>query len=303
MKLSNELQKSLSRILGSRVSFNLPMKPHITWGVGGQVLALCRVETEKEISMATGLLDSGEVPWMTLGRGSNLLIADKGYQGVMLRLSGPLAKITRSGDTLVGGGGAFLPAAVRFATRLGLAGLEWAAGIPATVGGAVATNAGAMGGDMAAVTESLKLLLPGGEITDLKGEDIPAAYRKRNLPDGSVILSADLKLRLDTSESVGRLAAENLEKRRTGQPLDRHTAGSVFKNPPGDYAGRLIEAAGMKGASVGDAVVSEKHANFIVNRGGARARDILDLMRLVTNKVKREFGVELEPEVEIIGDV
>ena len=303
MTLSNELQKLLSRILGSRVSFNLPMKAHITWGVGGQVFALCKVETAKEISMITGRLDAEGVPWMPLGRGSNLLVTDKGYPGVMLRLSGPLARIKREDYTLVGGGGAFLPAAVRFATRLGLTGLEWAAGIPATVGGAVATNAGAMGGDMAGVAASLKLMLPGGELAEYKGEDIPAAYRKRKLPQGALILSASLELSLDTSENVGRLSAENLEKRRSGQPLDSHTAGSVFKNPPGDHAGRLIEAAGMKGASVGDAVVSEKHANFIVNRGGARARDIMDLMNLVTQKVKKEFGVVLEPEVEVVGDV
>ncbi len=301
--MSAELKQVLQENLGERARFDQPMSAHTTWGVGGPAWCVCRVVSAEEAAFVIRATCEAGLPWMPLGRGSNLLVSDTGYPGVMLRLAGPLASLRREGDGLWAGGGAPLPAAVKFAARLGLAGLEWAAGIPATVGGAVATNAGALGSDMSRVTREISLLLGGGQVERLSGDRLPAGYRRWELPPGSLVLAARLGLRPDDPGEVSRRSDQALARRRQSQPSGLPSAGSVFKNPPGDFAGRLIEEAGCKGLSVGGAEVSTKHANFIVNRGWATARDVIKLMQEVQERVRRTFGVELEPEVEVVGRV
>ena len=289
--------------MGGRARFNQPMSAHTTWGVGGPAWSICSVHDASEALFVISKTQKADFRWMPLGRGSNLLVGDEGYSGVMLKLTGELAKIDQEGTRLWAGGGAYLSLVVNRAARLGLSGLEWAAGIPATVGGAVANNAGAAGFDMSQVTARLRLLMPSGEVSEVESDRFPAGYRKWRLPEKSLILAARLDLRKDRPKSVKERTAAALNKRRAGQPYEMPSAGSVFKNPPGEFAGRLIEQAGCKGLSVGNAVVSEKHANFIVNQGGAKARHIRDLMREVSQRVRAETGIELEPEVEIIGHV
>jgi len=301
--VSSELKRLLQDSLGERAKFDQPMSAHTTWGVGGPAWCLCQVASQEEAALVIKATREAGLPWMPLGRGSNLLVSDAGYQGVMLRLAGELASLRRQGDCLWAGGGAHLPAAVKFAARLGLAGLEWAAGIPGTVGGAVATNAGALDSDMSRLTREITLLMAEGETARLEGARLPAGYRQRSLPRGSLVLAALLALQEDQPEAVGLRCDQALARRRRSQPTGAASAGSVFKNPPGDFAGRLIEAAGCKGLTMGGAQVSAKHANFIVNRGGATARDVLALMREVQRRVLKSSGVELEPEVEVIGRV
>ncbi len=293
---------TLRRELGPRVRFQVPLAPRTTWGLGGPAWALCRVQSPEEAAAVIRACRRAGRPWMVLGRGSNLLVRDGGYAGVVLRLSGPLAGLEVRGSRLRAGGGAGLAAAVRLAARRGLAGLEWAAGIPATVGGAVVNNAGAYGADMAGLTRSLTLLDPRGRMERRSGRELPAGYRRRRLPPGWLLLEAELELSRDHPRAVARRTRENLERRRQSQPLRARTAGSVFKNPPGDFAGRLIEQAGCKGLSRGGARVSPRHANFIENQGRARAREVLALMEEVARRVRRHSGVDLEPEVEVVGD-
>lgn len=299
--MSAELQKELNRRLGPRASFGEPMSRHTTWGVGGPAWCLARVHTTQEAAWLVGLCQEHGRPYKPLGRGSNLLVGDAGYPGVMIRLGGALGSMTPGPGRLDCGGGAFLPGVVRLAARLGLAGLEWAAGIPASLGGAVATNAGAHGEDMAQLTAQVTLLEPGGRVEEVPGPSLPAGYRFRRLPAGSLVLAVGLVLRTAAPRQVEQRRQALLALRRARQPLAARTAGSVFKNPPGDYAGRLIEAAGLKGLAVGDAVVSRTHANFIENRGQATAADVLALINTVTLKVMDSFSVRLEPEIEMVG--
>lgn len=301
--MSAELRQTLQKSLGERARFDQPMSAHTTWGVGGPAWCVCHVNSAEEAGFVIKATLEAGLPWMPLGRGSNLLVCDTGYQGVMLRLAGELASLRREGDGLWAGGGAHLPAAVKFAARLGLAGLEWAAGIPGTVGGAVATNAGALGADMAGLTSEITLLMADGRVQNLPGDEVPAEYRRRLLPAHSLVLAALLALAQDSPQAVSLRGDEALARRRRTQPGGAPCAGSVFKNPAGDFAGRLIEEAGCKGMTVGGAQVSAKHANFIINRGRATARDVLSLMDQVREKVRQVFGVELEPEVEVVGRV
>lgn len=289
--------------LGERAVFDEPMRGHTTWKAGGPAWAMCRVTTAEEAAFVTHAAEAAGKGWMCLGLGSNLLVADSGYAGVMLRLAGELAGVHREGQSLVAGGGASLAACDKLAASEGLAGLEWAAGIPGTVGGAVAMNAGAHGARMSDITGTVTLLLPGGRVQEVDGGDLPAAYRRRDLPAGSLVLAARLDLTPGDCSEISRRRKEVLALRKSSQPLSAATAGSVFKNPAGDFAGRLIEAAGCKGLAVGDAVVSRRHANFIENQGAASAADIAALMILVAERVRQDFGVELEPEVRLVGDV
>lgn len=297
-----DLQKALSHKLGKRAEFGRALAPLTTWRVGGPAWCLCTVRTAGEAEFTAQACAEAGVVLRALGRGSNLLVSDGGFDGVMLRLSGSLAKLKLDRGRMQAGGGAALIACVKLAARRGLGGLEWAAGMPASLGGAVATNAGAAGSEMAALTETVSLLLPGGEVKDIPGPELGAGYRRRELPLGALVLGAGLRLKKSEPATVAAKTQAALAKRRASQPLAARTAGSVFKNPPGDYAGRLIEAAGLKGQSIGGAMVSPRHANFIENRGSATAADILALMNLMAQRVRQRFAVELEPEVEVIGD-
>lgn len=291
----------LKRRLGERALLDEPMSAHCTWGAGGPVACLARAETMAEAAWIVTAAAEAGVPLMAVGGGSNLLVTDAGWPGVMLRLSGELAGLEAGEGFIRAGAGASLARAVNLAGRQGLAGLEWAAGIPGTVGGAVAMNAGAAGGCMADVTEAVTLLDRDGAVHQMDGRELPASYRRRNLPEGSLVVGALLKLTPDDPQAVAERMRAVLDRRRAGQPLQARTAGSVFMNPPGDFAGRLIEQAGLKGLARGGARVSPVHANFIENTGGATAGDLIGLMDLVAAQVKQRFGVELRREVRVVG--
>ena len=293
--------QTLRQRLGNRARFNQPLSALTTWGVGGPAWAVCAVRSISEAAFVIRETEKARLPWKPLGRGSNLLVSDAGYPGVVLKLSGALAAVCPEESSLWAQGGALLSRVVNTAARLGLSGLEWAAGIPGTVGGAVANNAGAAGGEMSRVVGQLRLLLPEREVKDFNGDAFAAGYRRRELPPGSLVLAARLDLQKRPAKEVKAGTAAVLKNRRAAQHLGQRSAGSVFKNPPGDFAGRLIEEAGCKGLAVGDAAVSEKHANFIINRGEAQAAQILALMEEVARRVRAKSGIKLEPEVEMVG--
>jgi UDP-N-acetylmuramate dehydrogenase len=279
----------LLAIEGLATRFGEPMAAHTTWRVGGPAWCLATAGDLDQARKVVAAARAHGMPVKALGLGSNLLVSDQGWRGVLLRMRGELALLQREGGDIAAGGG--------------LSGLEWAAGIPGTVGGALATNAGAHGGDMAGLAVKASLLLPTGEVRDFAAAELPAAYRRRRLPAGGLVVAVRLALTLDDPARVAARVKANLERRAASQPLAARTAGSVFKNPPGDFAGRLIEAAGLKGYALGRARVSPVHANFIENSGQASAAEVIALMQEVAAKVLIHSGVELTPEVEVLGHV
>lgn len=299
--MKQALGREIAAKLGQRALFDEPLSRHTTWGVGGPAWCLCRAHTAHELIWLLGAAAEASVPCKVIGRGSNLLVADKGFDGIIAVMRGELANISVSGGGVVCGGGASLPRAVRRCAEYGLVGLEWAVGIPCTVGGAVAGNAGAFDMDMAAVCQRVTLLLPSGQARDYGCYELPYGYRHRDLPEGSLVLEVRLRLDQETPGAVNNRRKDFLARRKATQPVAARTAGSVFKNPKGDYAGRLIEAAGLKGLVEGRAMISPMHANFIENIGGATSEQIVRLMDKAAAMVKDRFGIDLEPEVEFIG--
>lgn len=299
--MKQALGRAIAAKLGQKALFDEPLSRHTTWGVGGPAWCLCRVHTAHELIWLFEAASDSGVPCKIIGRGSNLLASDSGFDGIIAIMRGKLASIRLGGGGVTCGGGASLPRTVRRCAEYGLGGLEWAVGIPCTVGGAVAGNAGAYDMDMAAVCQKVTLLLPGGESKDFGCFELPYGYRSRHLPEGAVVLEVRLKLEQETPGLIISRRNDFLQRRKKAQPVSARTAGSVFKNPEGDYAGRLIEAAGFKGMREGQAVISQKHANFIENMGGATASQIIRLMDKTAAKIKDDFGITLEPEVEFIG--
>ncbi|NPA92340.1 MAG: UDP-N-acetylmuramate dehydrogenase [Chloroflexi bacterium] len=305
MSTDTDLYARLESIFGARVQRDVPLAPYTSARVGGPADVLITVHSARELAMVASRLWSWEVPFWVLGGGSNILVADEGVRGVVvLNRSRRLAFNTEGEQpTVWAESGVNLGSLARRAAAMGLAGLEWAAGIPGTVGGAVVGNAGAHGQEIADVLQMAEIL----HRTEGKGMRTPEAlgyaYRTSALkeePGQAVVLSATLRLQHDTPEAVQeRLAALN-EQRKATQPPGA-TVGSMFKNPPGDYAGRLIDAAGLKGTTVGDAEISTVHANFFVNKGEATAQEIWALMYLARTTVAQKFGVWLEPEIQLVG--
>jgi UDP-N-acetylmuramate dehydrogenase len=276
-----------------------PMSRHTTMKVGGVADLLVipgDVEGLRRVMVAahrTGL------PVMILG-GSNVVVQDGGIPGVVVKLS-RLNQIRSAGDgRMVAEAGVLLPRLARAAARLGLSGLEFAIGIPGTVGGSIVMNAGTREGELAPLIESVMLMRPDGELLTLGREAVRFRYRHSDLPSGCVV-SATFALTPAPTTKIESTMTRMLNTRSATQPLHYPSAGCVFRNPPGDSAGRLIEAAGLKGYRLGGAQVSDQHANFIINRGQARAGDVLSLIRHVGRRVEQQFGVTLELEVRIIG--
>jgi UDP-N-acetylenolpyruvoylglucosamine reductase len=278
-----------------------PLAPRTTWKIGGAARWLARVRTEAGLSRALAAATESGTPVALLGMGSNILIPDEGFPGLVVRLEGDFLRIAIEGARLTAGGGAGLGAVCAAAARAGLSGIEAISGIPSSLGAAVRINAGAYGGEIFDVLASARLVSRSGETRGAAAEEIAHGYRWTKLIETrEIVVSATLDLvraPLEVIEAKTRLVAE---KRRGALPSEPN-AGSVFKNPPGDFAGRLIEACGLKGARRGGAVISPRHANVIVNEGGARAADVLDLMRLARDAVRERFGITLAPEVELLG--
>jgi UDP-N-acetylmuramate dehydrogenase len=278
-----------------------PLAKHTTWRIGGPARWFCRVRTEEGLSRVLASAAADGNPLALLGMGSNVLVSDEGFPGYLVRLEGDFVKIHVDGTRVAAGGGAALGGVCSAAARAGLSGIEAISGIPSSIGGAVRINAGAYGGEIFDVLETVRLISRTGQRREVSASRLRHGYRWSELVDSrEIVVSAVLGLAPAPKEAIEAKARRVAEKRRGALPAEAN-AGSVFKNPPGDYAGRLIEACGLKGRSEGAARISERHANVIVNTGGARARDVLALMRLMHSAVKDQFGVSLVPEVEMIG--
>lgn len=298
-------RRGLLGIMGENIQFDRAMSEYTTFRIGGKADAICFVQGLGELQQVFSYLNKEKIPYLLVGKGSNLLVRDGGFKGAVIIMRGQLAtfKQHEKNDRMVlAGGGLTLRDLVRFCSQRGLGGLEFLSGIPGTVGGAVTMNAGAFGRAMGDVVQQVDLVTPEGEFTSRNRSDLTFSYRESSIQEGSLVVRASLQCSQETSEIVSGRVAEYLTRRKVAQPLDYPSAGSVFRNPSNDHAGRLIEQAGLKGKKIGGAMISPKHANYIVNTGGAQAEDILRLMEMAKEKVREATGVELEPEIKVVGD-
>jgi UDP-N-acetylmuramate dehydrogenase len=288
--------------LRGEVRTSEPMSRHTTWRIGGPADLFVQPQDRDDLLVALRVLRQAKLPWQVIGKGSNLLVGDGGIRGAVI-YTGSLDRLDFSAAPLITAeGGLRLMTLVREASRLGLGGLEQLAGIPGTLGGAVAMNAGAGEQDLGRLVRTVVLSGADGE-EQWTAEQLRFAYRSTNLPPGRVVVAVQLKLVTAEAELLREEIKQRLLQRRRSQGVGRPNAGSVFKNPPGEQAWKLIDRAGMRGAVVGGARVSERHSNFIVNGGSARAADVLTLMEQIQDRVFRQSGINLEPEVRIIGEL
>lgn len=288
-----------------RVFADEPMKKHTTFRIGGNARFLVIAETKQELAALISYARQQDVKYFILGNGSNLLVADEGYDGIMIKLRGEFAETKLAGGSadkvIYAGAGAMLSGVAHFALQNGLAGMEFASGIPGTLGGAMVMNAGAYGGEMKQIVRRVEVLTPGGEILVVEAEDMELGYRSSRFKrTGEIVLSAEIHLPEGDKEEIAAKTEEYKRQRTEKQPLEYPSAGSTFKRPEGHFAGKLIMDAGLKGYRVGDAMVSEKHAGFVINAGKASAADVKKLMQDVSDKVYEEFQVRLEPEVIVL---
>lgn len=303
-----DLRTRLRGIAGLKLWSQAPLALFTTIGVGGPAQLLAAAATPEAVAAALACLAESEEPWSLLGAGSNLLVADAGFPGVILKLGEELQYVVgpqpadRGDETaLVEVGAATpLPRLSSLAVEWGLSGLEFACAIPGSVGGAVLMNAGAHGVELASVVEAVQVASADG-VTWVPAADFTWGYRSCSIPAGCAVTATRMRLTQDDAKAVRTRQRKFLQWRRENQPRGVHTFGSTFKNPPGDSAGRLLDAAGLKGASRGGAEVSRVHANFIVNRGDATAHDVVALMTMMREAVYLRFGVLLEPEVRVLG--
>ncbi|WP_337403170.1 UDP-N-acetylmuramate dehydrogenase [Suilimivivens sp.] len=279
-----------------------PMSRHTTFRIGGEAACFIRISSEEQLRKLIPYFENVGVEYFVLGKGSNLLVGDKGYPGVILQISDACQQIEAEGNRLQVQAGAALSKVAFFAMERGLEGLEFAAGIPGTVGGGVVMNAGAYGGEMKQVVESVRVLSSEGEILTLDNDTMEFGYRTSIIRNRNfTVLSVTFRLREGNREEI-RARIEDFQKRRMEkQPLNYPSAGSTFKRPEGYFAGKLIMDAGLRGFQIGDARVSDKHCGFVVNVGKATARDVTDVIEEVQEKVRERFGVSLEREVIYLG--
>lgn len=287
---------------GTRMRSAFPLAPLTTFRIGGPAALYLEPESDTDLVAAARAIAEARVAFVVVGKGSNLLVDDEGFDGLVLRLGRGYRWAARDGNRLRSGGAMPLPALAGVALRHGLEGLEFGVAIPASVGGAVRMNAGAHGGQMADVVRYIDVFdLDAGERTTIAGSAAGFGYRRSALPRGGVVVEVEVDLGPgDAAEIRRRMEVARSWRRRT-QPLAEPNCGSVFKNPPDDHAARLIEETGLKGTRIGGVQVSEKHANFIVASPGARAADVVALIQLVRERVRDATGVDLEPEVHLLG--
>lgn len=278
-----------------------PLGPWTTWRIGGPARLFAQPRRLPELISLIDILRAEGLPWFFLGLGSNVLISDDGFPGVVIRPEGEFTAVHLEGGEIVAGPMVRLLDLTIFAARQSLSGLEALCGIPGSVGGALYMNAGAFGDQISGKLRCLELLGPGGNIQMLDRGEIDFQYRSAPRLQEGIILRSWFTLARNARQRVWAAMREVWKQRRANQPLDLPSAGSVFKRPPGDFAGRLVEAAGGKGVRIGRAMVSEKHANFFINVGGASAADMVALIQKVRTMVLEKFGVLLEPEVKPVG--
>ena len=280
-----------------------PMAKHTSFRIGGPADVLAQPGNEAELAELLKRAADHAVPVTLVGNGSNLLVRDKGIRGLVIKLSNLFSSITVAGNVLTFGSGISLAMASKKAASLSLSGLEFAVGIPGTIGGAVYMNAGAYDGEMAKVVTSVQVMDRQGQSSQLKADELDFSYRHTALQNsGLIVTSVTVSLQPGEAESIKAKMDDFSQRRIAKQPLELPSAGSMFKRPPGYFAGTLIEQTGLKGYTVGGAQVSTKHAGFVVNVGGATAKDVLQLIRDVQDRVLAAQGVQLEPEVLVLGE-
>ncbi|MHB0915489.1 MAG: UDP-N-acetylmuramate dehydrogenase [Thermoleophilia bacterium] len=300
--LEGTVRSELEQAAGKPGSVAAPLAGYTTLGCGGPAALLLEVDSGEGLAAVLAVAEDNAVPWFVLGRGSNLLVADSGWPGLVLKLSGSLKDLTINGSRIDCGAGATLARLAAAAAEAGLSGLEPLAQIPGTVGGGVAMNAGAYGAAIADLVATIEIALPSGTRT-IAGDALDFSYRHCDLPAGAVVSRVTLALTAADPETVKGAMKDYRHQRGGSQPVGSRTCGSVFKNPPGGSAGELLDKAGCKGMRAGGAEISTVHANFIVNTGSAAAADVLQLMERCRLLVHERFGVVLEPEVRLLGDI
>ena len=286
-----------------RVLVDEPMKRHTTFRIGGPADFFLLPSTVDEVRGILEICREEEIPYFILGNGSNLLVSDKGYRGVIIQLYRNFSNISVEGNEICASSGALLSQIAAAARNASLTGFEFAGGIPGTLGGAVFMNAGAYGGELKDVLKEAVVMTEQGEILTLPVEKLDMGYRTSRIKKaGYLVLEARLVLEQGDMDKIRDITKDLTEKRVSKQPLEYPSAGSTFKRPEGYFAGKLIMDAGLRGYQVGDAQVSEKHCGFVINKGNATAADVLTLIENVREKVQEQFGVTLEPEVKFLGE-
>jgi UDP-N-acetylmuramate dehydrogenase len=315
MSIDNDTIKWLRNLLGSGVKFGEPMSRHTYFRVGGPADAFVSPDRPEKLNEILRRARDMGIPHTVIGDGSNLLVRDKGIPGIVIVLTGCFNQISRFGENSESAlvkamAGVRTQTLCRYAMEEGLSGMNFALGIPGTVGGAIIMNAGTSSRSVSDVLVSVNVITPTGDLSEIKRKDLDFSYRKlswnkmlmKQHGEEPVIIDGSFRLTYSDPAELKKEARAVLMKRRVSQPAGKASAGCFFKNPPsGKTAGQLIDMAGLKGMRIGGAEVSGKHANFIVNRGSASASDILGLMQLIQETVLKKFNVSLEPEVKIIG--
>lgn len=295
-------QLSIS-IPAQRMLMDEPMSEHTTFAVGGPADILVLPQSVKEMSLAIRAARSLELPVTVLGGGSNVLVRDGGIRGVVIQLNQMTKVLSCNGTKILASAGYMLKDVCQFAQQQGLTGVEFACGIPGTLGGAVFMNAGAYGGEMSHVVSRVRTVNSTGGVHTYNAPNLGFAYRQSRFQKSQeFVVEIELTLRQGDKKEIQQAMDDLMQKRRSKQPLEMHSAGSTFKRPPGYFAGTLIDQTGLKGLSCGDAQVSTKHAGFVVNTGHASAKDVLQVIHEVQKRVENAHGVHLEPEVRILGE-
>ncbi|QHT60350.1 UDP-N-acetylmuramate dehydrogenase [Paenibacillus lycopersici] len=293
----------LRTIDAGSVKYNEPLAAYTTWKIGGPADVLIIPDTQDQLVAVIRLLRSYGLPWTNLGRGSNLLVSDKGIRGVVIQPGEGFDYVRFDGNLVHAGAAYSLIKLAMLASRRGLSGLEFAGGIPGSVGGAVYMNAGAHGSDVSRIFKSADIVLETGELVRFGAEEMSFSYRHSCLHDRpGIVTGAVFELEEGDRNEISAVLAANKQRRLDTQPLTQPCAGSVFRNPPNDHAARLIQEAGLKGMRQGGAEVSTQHANFIVNTGQATAEDVLTLMKTIQQTIKERYGIQLVAEVLVVGE-
>ena len=302
--MNQSFYDKLNNVIGKdSILIDEPMSRHTTFRVGGPADFFVTPKAKEEVRDVILICKEAGMPYYIIGNGSNLLVSDAGYRGVIVQIYKEINEVKVEGDLVKAQAGALLSGIAAKALGAELSGFEFASGIPGTIGGACVMNAGAYGGEMKDVLESVTVLTGEGKIIELGRNELELGYRTSVIAKkGYIVLGAALKLERGDGEKIKTYMDELKEKRVTKQPLEYPSAGSTFKRPEGYFAGKLIEDAGLRGFQVGGAQVSEKHCGFVINRDHATAADIMELMRQVQIRVKENSGVDLEPEVKRLGD-
>jgi len=297
------LTKLQSIVPASRLLMDEPMAKHTTFQIGGPADYLVLPGSAEEVSAVQSAAREYSVPVIALGKGSNVLVLDGGIRGLVIKIGETMGSMHNGGTTVVGGAGAALGDVSRFAASCGLTGMEFAVGIPGSVGGAIFMNAGAYDGEIGNIVSAVTAVCPGGSLKRFTHAEIEFGYRHSVFQDnGCIICEVEIKLSPGEREPIEKRMVDYTSKRNAKQPIEMPSAGSTFKRPPGNFAGTLIEQTGLKGFKIGGAQVSEKHAGFVVNAGGATAKDVLMLITEVQHRVYEKFKIKLQPEIRVIGE-